>query len=199
MIILLSLLNITFNSAQENEKYSKSGWVSDSRRSANSIISEIIEKSDFTEKIEIIKLLGLRKDRDFNSIIENIYYKKSKTENEKEILIYFCLNSFIKSEADFETNKRIFSEIFSNVVIFSDSLLRKEIIKKTDFAPGKTAVETLSSEGRILAEKSRENGRLDEITAEECRIFIKHSEKYGEPVLEQIIDIIHRNAVNINY
>ena len=198
MIILLSLLNITFNPAQENENYSESRWISGSENSADPVIYEIIEKSRFTEQIEIIKILGTREDRNFNKILENIYYKISENENEKEILIYYCIKSFVKSEKDYEKNNIILSSIFSDIVSYSDSLLRKEIIKKTDFAPEKTAVKILSTEGRMLSEKSIENGMLDDITAEECRVFVRHAEKYNEPVLEQLIDIIRRNAVNFN-
>ncbi len=73
---LFCLLNITLIPAQENENYNESSWVSYSESRSNRIISEIIDKTDLTEKIDILENLGKRKDRDFNLIIENIYYKK---------------------------------------------------------------------------------------------------------------------------
>ena len=198
MIILLSLLNITLNSAQENEKYPESGWISETESRANLMISEIIEKSDFTEKIDIIKILGRRKDRDFNIILENIYYGKYGKESEKETVIFYCISSLIKSEKDFEINNFILKTIFRDIDRFSDSVLRKEIIKKTDYAGRKTAVEILAEEGKRLAEISRKNGILSAVNAEECRLFFRYAEKYNEPVLDQLADIIYRNAVNFH-
>ena len=198
MIILLSLLNITPNSGQGNEKYSESGWISETGSRSNMLISEILEKSDLTEKIDIITTLGSRDDRDFNIILENIYYGKNRKEAEKETEIYYCIKLFIKSEKDFEINRDIFIKIFRDIEMFSDSVLRKEIIRKTDYADRKTAVEILAEEGRRLAGISRKDGKLNAVNTEECRLFFSHAEKYNEAVLDQLADIIYRNAVNFN-
>ena len=157
MIILLSLLNITPNSAQGNEKYSESGWISETGSRSNMLISEILEKSDLTEKIDKITTLGSRDEREFNIILKNIYYGKNRKEAEKETEIYYCIKLFIKSEKDFEINRDIFIKIFRDIEMFSDSVLRKEIIRKTDYADRKTAVEILAEEGRRLAGISRKD------------------------------------------
>ena len=195
---LFCLLNITLIPAQENENYSESSWLLFSDSSSNRIISEIIDKTDLTGKIDILQNLGKRKDRNFNLIIENIYYEKNGNKAEKEILLFYSLESMIKNPGDFEENSVICRKIFNDINIYSDSLLRKQIIKTADYADRKTAVKTLASEGNRLASISSKNGELDSILLDECRVFFMHCEKYSEAVLEQLKDIISRNAVNFN-
>ena len=193
-IITLFLITITFITAEEYQKYDKSQWRSNSD---NRILNEIIDKSDLTEKINVIKKLGIRKDRNFNSVLEYIYYSKDNADNIRETLLYYTLASTIRTKNDFTLNIPVIEKIFLDIVKYSDSLLRKEILIKTDFADEKTAVKVLSSEGKMLSDLSRKNGRLDLIMLEECRVYYRKSLKYKDPVLNQINDIICRNAVNL--
>ena len=193
-IITLCLITITFITAEEYQKYDKSQWRSNSD---NRILNEIIDKSDLTEKINVIKKLGIRKDRNFNSVLEYIYYSKDNADNIRETLLYYTLASTIRTKNDFTLNIPVIEKIFLDIVKYSDSLLRKEILIKTDFADENTAVKVLSSEGKMLADLSRKNGRLDLIMLEECRVYYRKSLKYNDPVLNQLNDIICRNAVNL--
>ncbi len=104
----------------------------------------------------------------------------------------------INSHSDFEKNSFICRGIFNDINIFSDSLLRKQIVRTTDFADRNTAVKTLALEGKRLASISSKDGELDSILIDECRVFFIHSKKYSESVLDQLKDIIYRNAVNFN-
>ena len=133
MISLISLFNITLNQAQENEIYSKSQWVAETDSSSNRLVSEIMQKSDLTERTDIIRNLGKRKDRNFKIILEDLYYKNIYPAAEKEILLYLCVNSFINSEADYSDSCEVYDEIFADISRFSDSLLRKELIREKHF------------------------------------------------------------------
>ena len=193
-IITLFIITITFITAEEYQKYDKSQWRS---HRDNRILNEIIDESDLTEKINVIKKLRIRKDRNFNSVLEYLYYSKDNAVNVKETLLYYSLASTIRTKNDFTLNIPVIEKIFLDIVKYSDSLLRKEILIKTDFADENTAVKVLSSEGKMLADLSRKNGRLDLIMLEECRVYYRKSLKYNDPVLNQLNDIICRNAVNL--
>ncbi len=194
---MLGLLNITSNSAQENDNYSRTEWVTESDSSSNRLVSEIIMKSGLTDRIDLIKQLGMREDRDFCRIAEDIYYSLDCPDRDRELILYFTVNSFIKSPGDYEINRNVFEEIFYSVDSFSESILRKEIIRKTEYTDKKTALKILTREGRMLAEMGRENSLLNPVILEECRVYRSYSEKYSEAVLDQINDVIYRNVLKL--
>lgn len=193
IFFIICQINISPAVSDENHKFDKNYWIARSEQKDNRLITELIIKSDLTEKIDIVRKLGLREDRDFTSIFVSIYYRKDQFDRNKEVLLYYLVNFLIKSDSDYRVNSVITDIIFSDIKSYSDSLLRKEIMRKLLYADNNTALKVLSIEGEMLREISTDKAGINPVILEECRVFAEISGYYNDPVLEQIYTALYRN------
>ena len=197
ILFIIYLLNISPIGSDENNYIDNSSWISVSSHENDSVIYEIFKNADLTEKINIIKELGARNDRDFNFFLESVFYGGYLEKKEKEYILYCCFDFLLDSEDSFRINRGFFEKSMNEISGYSDSLLRRTILEKTVYAEEKTGINILINEGEFLLKKSGEKPYFDFELRKEGHLFMDTCRKYDSPVLDQLSDSLYRNTANL--
>ncbi|MCL2792640.1 MAG: hypothetical protein FWD87_06075 [Spirochaetaceae bacterium] len=177
----------------------RANWLERSSSRDNAIIFDYFNAVGFEERIRAVHYIARRRDRNFSSLLDLMYYQRGDNVNEKEFILYLMLDNLFNDEQSFQESRESFIKICNNIANFRSSLLRKKIMEKTVLLDKREAENIFLNQAMFLLNLGQESRRFNREMLEESRIFFIYSQKVDSHVLNFYRHEIYITVSNIPY
>lgn len=174
-------------------------WLSKTTPMINFLVLDFFETATYSDRIDAITYLSKRKNRDFGFLVEYLYYNKGIDKNEKEYLLFLLLDKIFTDIDTVNATGVPFFILCNDIALYSQSLLRKTIIKSTTLTDGNFSESILIEEAVFLLNEAKNENHFSQEFLMEFSTFLEITIKLKNPILDDYINQIYQKVDNIPY